>query len=220
MGEPGDTDRRTRERRLTDPGDDATTVHVRSALTGNAVSLEWLVVRFSPVLLVHARWCLGARLSQIYDPEDLVQETWAVALPKLQDFVPRGPRSTPPLIQFLSTILVNLANRLISRHIARGREIQEGSEDGHFDDLAVATRGVITSVVRRERESQLAKTIARLSEIDRTILVMRALEGRSARDVSVVVSLTEDAIHQRFSRTVRKLRELLPNSLFDDIAPE
>ena len=35
-----------------------------------------------------------------------------------------------------------------------------------------------------------------------------------------MVKLSEDAVHQRFSRALRKIRELLPDSLFADIEPE
>ena len=203
-----------------DPGEDPTTVHVRCALKGETGSLEWLVARFSPALLCHARFCLGTRLSRFYDPEDLVQETWAVAMPKLSALVPSGARVTPMLVRFLSTTLVNLANRLISKHIVRRREGQSASDDDQFENLPAATRGVITNAVLREREGLLARSIEQLPEIDRTILILRGLEGRPAKEVAVMVKLSEDAVHQRFSRALRKIRESLPDSLFADVDPD
>jgi DNA-directed RNA polymerase specialized sigma24 family protein len=163
---------------LADPGGDPTTVHVRRVLRGDKDSLDWLVARFSPVLLCHARWCLGAKLCRLLDPEDLVQGTWAVALPKLPRIVPRSGRSTPALVRFLSTTLVHLANRWIKKHIVRRREGQSTPPDGQFDSLAAETSEVITSVVRRERQSHLARSIEQLTETDRTILILRGLEEK------------------------------------------
>jgi RNA polymerase sigma-70 factor, ECF subfamily len=198
--------------------DDPTTVHVRGALKGDVRSLEWLVARFSPVLIHHARWCLGTSLSRLYDPEDLVQETWAVALPRLPDLVPRDRRFTPPLARFLSTTLSNLAHRLIAKHIMRRGDAS--SESSELESMAAESRGVITSVVRRERQGSLARAIEDLPEIDRTVVILRGFEGRPAKEVAVALSLSEDAVHQRFSRTLRRLREQLPDSLFAEIEPE
>jgi RNA polymerase sigma-70 factor, ECF subfamily len=215
--DPAEPNRSAHADRTADSGEDPTTVHVRCALKGDTGSLEWLVARFSPALLCHARFCLGTRLSRFYDPEDLVQETWAVALPKLPALVPSGARFTPMLVRFLSTTLVNLANRLISKHIVRRREGQATSDDDELKNLPAVTRGVITSAVRREREGHLARSIEQLPQIDRTILILRGLEDRPAKEVAVVVNLSEDAVHQRFSRTLRKIRELLPDSVFADL---
>ena len=79
-----------------DNGDQLTTFHVRRAREGDAPSLEWVVNRFAPVLLANARYRLGKGLSKIYDPEAIVNDVWAVALPKrtmrsLVVFMPVSP---------------------------------------------------------------------------------------------------------------------------------
>src|SRR5262249_16732954 len=67
-------------------GDDdlgETSLHVRRALTGDAASLEWLVTRLSPLLVLEARERLGPDLGRLYDADDLVQDAWLITLPRL-----------------------------------------------------------------------------------------------------------------------------------------
>src|ERR1043165_7489668 len=99
-------------------GDDAdlTSVHVRAALDGDSTSLEGIISHFSPFLLAQARYRLGRHLRGRYDPEDLVQQTWCVALPKLDRIVPRDGRCTPVLLRFLGTVLLRHYRRLLEKH--------------------------------------------------------------------------------------------------------
>ena len=61
----------------------ATTMQVAQAIGGDLQSLNWVVARLSPVLMAQAKYRLGRALRKHLDPEDLVQEAWAAALPKL-----------------------------------------------------------------------------------------------------------------------------------------
>src|SRR5262245_59213008 len=72
-----------------------TTFHVRRARVGDEDSLAWVVERFSPLLRVAAEHRLGRVLRSIYEPDDLVQEVWLVALPKLAEISARDERYTP-----------------------------------------------------------------------------------------------------------------------------
>ena len=76
---------------------DLTTFHVRKAVGGDDDSLGWVVTRFSPVLMAQADYRLGAQLRALYDPEDLVADVWAVAIPKLARFRLRCKTSTKVL---------------------------------------------------------------------------------------------------------------------------
>ena len=71
-----------------------TSLHLRQAVGGCADSLAWLVRRLSPLLIVQAEYRLGPDLRRVYDPEDLVDEVWVVALPRLGELSARDGRYT------------------------------------------------------------------------------------------------------------------------------
>ena len=74
-----------------DPGA-LTSLHVRRAADGDSESLGWVVARLSPLLLAQADYRLGPVLRSLYDPEDLVNDTWIVALPRLPELPARDGR--------------------------------------------------------------------------------------------------------------------------------
>lgn len=84
-----------------------TSHHVRLAVRGDHASLEWVVRRFTPPLLAMARYRMGPRLARAAEPEDVVAEVWAIALPRLIGLARRSGRQTPVLFKFLSTTLVH-----------------------------------------------------------------------------------------------------------------
>ena len=90
-----------------------TSLHVRRAADGDGGSLSWVVSRLSPLLLAQATYRLGSRLRALYEPEDLVNETWAVTLPKLAELPARDGRLTPVLLRFLSTTLLHRIQSLV-----------------------------------------------------------------------------------------------------------
>ena len=99
--------------------DAVTTIHVQRAKHGDEASLDWVVRRFTPLLLAQARYRLGASLRTHYDPEDLVSEVWAIALPRLPDLTVRDGRATPVLVKFLATTLLFRVNSLMRKLAAR-----------------------------------------------------------------------------------------------------
>ena len=113
---------------------DLTSFHVERAEAGDGVSLEWVVRRFSAVLLAQARYRIGTRLRAIVEPEDLVSEVWAVTLPRLGELGSREGRKTPVLLKFLTTTLLNRVNDLVKTEIKgpRGRRaaLAPGSSSG------------------------------------------------------------------------------------------
>ena len=64
---------------------DSTSVQIRKAVAGETDSLGWLIERFTPILLGQATHRLGGDLRNLHAPEDVVNDVWAIALPKLAD---------------------------------------------------------------------------------------------------------------------------------------
>src|SRR5262249_39322042 len=87
-----------------------TSQHVQLALRGGGTSLDWIVTRFSPLLKAQAAWRLGAKLRSQVDPDDVVAEAWLIVFRRLSDLDRGGGRTTPRLLAFLGTTILNIVN--------------------------------------------------------------------------------------------------------------
>lgn len=192
-----------------------TSLFLQAAIEGDRDSLSWLVAHLSPLLLAQARWRLGANLARTCDPEDLVQEAWLVALPRLRELRPRDGRATPVLLRFLATTILNRVNNLARDALRRGTA---GASDPAAIDPSDQRTGVVTAAVRAEQRRQLLTTIDALEPIDRDVLLLRGVEQRSQATTAELLGIEGAAVAMRFSRALGRLREHLPGSLLDDLA--
>ncbi|MBL8897264.1 MAG: sigma-70 family RNA polymerase sigma factor [Planctomycetes bacterium] len=182
--------------------------------------MSWIIERFHPVLRAHAQACLGAQLGRHLDPEDLVQEVWAITLPRLGQLEPREGRLTPVLARFLSTVMVRLANRLLQKHIQRRGEHLDLALDGDhsaFAALAQPTRGLLTRLLHSERDQALRSLLDALEGEERQLLLLRAFEQRSTQEVAAILGVAPGTVDTRYSRLRARLREQLRGTVFDEL---
>jgi len=191
-----------------------TSVHVQRALDGAADSLEWLVERFAASLLAQAHYRMGPVLRRFVDPEDLVQDVWAIALAKLAELDRDVTNQTRVLLKFLSAILLNRVNQVLRAQIRTAGSADPGAV------LDPRSRTVVTSIVRREAMSEALVAIETLPESEREVLILRVLEQRSAADVAELLGITTSLVYVRQHRALRALRQRLPRSLFDELASD
>jgi RNA polymerase sigma factor (sigma-70 family) len=83
-------------------------------------------------------------------------------------------------------------------------------------DLPASTRGVVTHVVAEEAKSLVWQSLERLSPQDREILVLHGIEGQSHKDVALRLNLSPESSKVRYHRALKRLRDLVPGSIFDD----
>lgn len=170
------------------------------------------MTRFSPLLLAQAHYRLGRDSLAGCTPEDIVQETWAIALPKLPslDF---QDRTTPIAMKFLSTIVLHR----VQRHLRA--KIRESTLVGNhpLSELADEAQGMLTSAIRRETVNEVLDALERLPELDRDIIVLRLIEQRSGDEVARQLDLSRGAVYVRQHRAVAELRQRLPESLFKEL---
>lgn len=204
-----------------------TSLHVRRALDGDANSLEWVIARLSPVLLAQARYRLNPKLRRHVDPEDLVNEVWMVALPRLSEFDVAGPRYTPALLRFLSLTLLNRVNNLFQKFIQGKPLALSGSNDGGGDEAAsplaeleAEHTGVVTRVVQEETHGLVLDRIEELSSDDREVIILRGVEQNPNKDVAVLLGLEPNTVAVRYKRALARLRKSLPDSVFDELPSE
>jgi RNA polymerase sigma factor (sigma-70 family) len=204
-------------------GSDLTTsFHAQRAVTGDASSLEWLIARVSPLLLLQAELRLSPPLRRTTDPDDLVADVWAIALPRLSDIQPAGGHYARVVVKFLSTTLLNRVNDLSRRHIRERRRPASGEKDpgprtdtmAHLPDEG---SGAMSRAVRREREGALWNGLQELGEEDRRIIVLRGIEGHPQNEVATLLGLEPGTVAVRYHRALKRLRERIPESILDDL---
>jgi RNA polymerase sigma-70 factor (ECF subfamily) len=208
------------EHAVAGPDEDASSVHLRRAVGGDMKSLSWIVSRFSPLLLAQAEYRLGPRLRQIHDPEDLVSEVWMVTLPRLRGLAPRSGRFTPILVKFLSSVLLHRVNRLVRRHLnTENEELPKRSESDsdRFDAVPDSTIGVVTSVVRKEVQSLLLRSLRELEPADQAVIILRSIEQRPCDQVARLLQISPGAVYVRHHRALERLRKHLPESLVSEL---
>lgn len=196
--------------------DALTTLHVRRARAGDLESLAWLAQRFQPLLRAQARYRLGGFGARALEPDDLVGEVWAVALPKLAALDTRDGRATPVVLRFLSTTLLQIANNHVRKSLRRG---DAPRADAELEGLSDAGRRVLSEVGAREESRALQAAIDELAERDREVVLLRGIEQLSNADAATLLGETPNAVSLRYRRALERLRARLPGSVFDELEP-
>ncbi len=191
-----------------------TTHQVRRAVNGDAEGLDWLVRHLSPWLLALARYRLGPALRSLYDPEDLVEDTWLVVLPRLADLRARNDRLTPVLLKFMSTTLAQRANRLLERHVVGKPKSSDplGIDALQRDGFTGTATGVVSRAIRDEEKASLLAAIDALGEPDREILLLRGVEQSPVDVVAAELGIPAGTVNVRYHRARARLRERFANS--------
>jgi RNA polymerase sigma factor (sigma-70 family) len=199
---------------------DPTSQCIAGAATGDVASQAALVERFTPVLLAQARY----RMAHVRgcEPEDVVQETWAQALPKLRDLAPRDQRWTPVLLKFLSVVLLRTVNDLMRRSMRRrGGDVGHGGEQpSHASPLAQApaeVSGVVTRLARADRACAVQVALQQLPDEEREVIVLRGIEQLPNRDVARLLGVDDSAVTRRYQRALQRLRTALPDSVLAEL---
>jgi RNA polymerase sigma-70 factor (ECF subfamily) len=201
-------------------GDDPTSLCIAGAAAGDRASQARLVERFTPVLLAQARY----RMQHVRgaEPEDVVQETWAAALPRLRDLEPRGERWTPVLLRFLSVVLLRAVNDLMRRAVRRrGGDVGRGGElPTHADPLGIAPAeltGIVTRLARADRRCAVQCAVRALPDDEREVLVLRGIEQLPNRDVARLLGVDDSAVTRRYQRALQRLKAALPDSVLAEL---
>jgi RNA polymerase sigma factor (sigma-70 family) len=162
------------------------------AKTRSAEAFTALVHRY--VDLVHSTAVRVARDAHL--AEDATQAVFIVLARRAQSINPK----------YLAGWLVNTA-RLAARDALRSRNRQQKREAE-----AAQMRSEITSSeepTAQQITPLLDDALARLSDADRSSVVMRFLQGRSFSDVGQALGISDEAARKRVERAIEKLRSIL-----------
>lgn len=196
------------------PANALTTRYVRAAVDGDPDGLRWMVERFSPLLYAVASHRLGPRLRAYYDCADVVQDVWTAVLPRLGALALGGPRTTPTVLQYLTTAVVNRIRNLLEKHIVRRLANVGDAGLEHFEDPA---SGILTKAVRAESVGRVHRALEELSESDRQIVILRGIEQQPLAAVAAQLGIETGTAAVRFHRALKRLQQKLPDSAFADL---
>jgi RNA polymerase sigma-70 factor (ECF subfamily) len=165
---------------------------------------------------------MDRRLAARVDPSDVVQEALAEAAQKLSGYLRERPL---PFYPWLRRLAWEQLVRLHQRHLAAGKRSVRHEEQWALPGksaLVLAQRllGSATSpskhLLRQELRRRVQDGLARLSERDREVLVLRYLEGLSTRETAEVLAITEPAAKVRHLRALERLRGLLGDDFVEE----
>lgn len=194
---------------------------IKRAGEGDPRSVATLVERLTPALVMQASHRLGPTLRRFVEPEDVVNDVWLASLRRLSEFVPAEGRATASLLSYLGVAVLRRVHRMHKIHMATPGGLGRGAADPEASEalaeLPAETTGVVSKHVRSERHRALHEAVAELDEVDRAVVVLRALEQHPNEAVAAMTGLQPNAVSQRLRRALAKLRERLPESVFDDL---
>ncbi len=152
---------------------------------------------------------LDRRISCRIDSSDLAQEVLLEADRNLGRYLRERPLPFYPwLVQFARNLLVDARRKHIE---ASNRSVLRECSPASGFELAVAgsETGPLDRVIKRERGALVQAALARLSEADRRVLVLRQVDGLSAPQAALELGVSEEAIKSRHRRALERLRSLL-----------
>lgn len=163
--------------------------------SGETAARDELVRRYWPRLARWARGRLPLQARDLYDTTDLVQETFAAALPRLEEFQPEHQGA---LLAYLRVAVMNRIINLVHRADRRGQRVDPDSllEDGRPSPLE--------QVMGREVLARYERALARLSP-----------EDHHAIQVRIELELPyEEIVHELGKPNVVAARKAVSRALF------
>ena len=155
-------------------------------------------------ILTHRAWVAGLARSLLFDQgqvDDVVQETWLVALDKR----PRDPGATKA---WLGGIVRNLVGRRVRGEGRRRRRETQAALPADAPDPTSA-EGIDELVARTELHRTLVAAVLELDEPYRSTVLLRYFRDLSAEDVARESGVPGSTVRNRLRRALEQLRTCL-----------
>jgi RNA polymerase sigma-70 factor (ECF subfamily) len=197
------------------PGQDDTDKLIERASQGNSSARQQLLARHRDRLRRMVAIHLDQRLAARLDPSDVVQEALLDAAHELSDYLKERPMAFYPWIRRIAwEHLVKLQRRHLrdKRSVMReqGRLVlPDESADELAKHLVASGTSPTKHLVREELRNRVSEALARLSEGDREVLLMRYVEQMSLGEIASILGVSEAAAKMRRTRALGRLCALL-----------
>lgn len=142
----------------------------------------------------------------------MVQETHLELARRIGDYLNRRPMAYRVWVR--RTALETLA-RLRRDHTAARRDVRREEVASHPSSVLMARELVdrlpspVQAVIRDEQIERVRRCLAKLSEAEQEILLMRTVEGLSNQEVAQTLGVSEAAASKRYGRALLSLGQEL-----------
>jgi RNA polymerase sigma-70 factor (ECF subfamily) len=179
---------------------------------GDREAFEQLFARHRSFLRKVVDLRLDDELRVRIDPSDIVQETHLEAFRRLEDYMIRQPMPFHLWLRRTACQQVATAQRrhlgAKRRSLAKEVSLPDRSSLHLAEQLLAHSSTPSREATRRELAQQVRSALAKLSEVDREILIMRNLEMLSNSDAAQALEIDPAAASQRYGRALLRLRQL------------
>jgi RNA polymerase sigma-70 factor (ECF subfamily) len=180
---------------------------------GDRSAFERLFARYRPYLHRVAEARLDPKVLARVDPSDVVQEAQMEAYRRLPDYLARRPM---PFRLWLRKLAQERILSIRRRHLqAKGRALRLEVPLPERSSLMLAKPFLAAESTPSQKLDQhelvhcVHRAVARLSEADQEILLLRTYEGLSNQDVACLLDLDPQTASKRYGRAVLRLQRLL-----------
>ena len=147
------------------------------------------------------------------DAEDVLQETFLTVLEKLNTFDGRSSFFTWIYRIATNASLMRLRKKkVVFQELSDHSDFQENVESRVFIDW---TQDPAANVFTGEVKTKIDEAINKLSDIYRSVFVLRDIEGLSIKETSAILGITEENVKLRLRRARQFLRDYL-SDYFDE----
>jgi len=187
---------------------------LRRVAAGDPAAREALFSRYRPRLARMLSIRLNRKLAARIDGSDIVQETLLQAEAGLDEYLQSQPCSLYAWLRRMAERNLIDACRYHYRQRRDVRReldflIKEESIDELVQQLACMNSGPQRAAVRYEMRQLVQQALNNLRELDREVLIMYHLEQMTAREISEVLSISEEAVRSRQRRALLKISQQL-----------
>lgn len=176
---------------------------VELAKQGNKEALSQLVNTYSERIYNLALRILRNR----EEAEDILQETFITVIEKLHSFDGRSSFFTWIYRIATNASLMRLRKKkLVFQQISDDPDFQESVESRVFIDWS---QDPSVSLFDQETKKKLDAAINKLSDIYRSVFILRDIEGLSIKETSAILNISEENVKIRLRRARQFLRDYL-----------
>ena len=148
-----------------------------------------------------------AACGDLHRSEDLAQEAFSRVFAKRKDYQPSGKFST-----WLWRIALNLCYDELRRRQRREEtslDSMRGEAIAAMDAFVAPESAPDKSLVEQERSELVRKALMQLTEMYRTVLVLRHYEDLKFREIADVLNLPEGTVKSRMAEALTQMSRLL-----------
>lgn len=187
---------------------------IELAAAGSQKSWDILVSHQRDRLRRMVAFRMDERLQGRIDPSDVIQEALIEAWQRLPEYV-NEPKV--PLFVWLRTLTLQRMGMLRRTHLERSKRTVNREVDLQQDDCSSAMAIALvdsaispSSVVQRqEMLGHIQERLTGMDPIDREVLALRHFEQLGNAEVASVLGISEPAASLRYSRALRRLRDII-----------